>query len=107
MEISLESRDNLPALWPPAGSRRVRRNGRRVGFGGAHVVRFVGLAPALQGPPRLLVHREGSGALLRHLLRVQLLNVRLVAARPALHGPPVVAVHGEEVQLAELLPQPE
>jgi hypothetical protein len=71
------------------------------------VVRLVGLAPALQGPPRLLVHCECSGALLRHQLLVHLQNVRLIAARPALHGPPVVAVHGEEVQLAELLPQPE
>jgi hypothetical protein len=61
---------HLPALWPPAWScRGVGRNGRLV-FGG--VVGLVGLAPALQWPPRLLVHREGPGALLCHELLVQL-----------------------------------
>ena len=79
------------------------RNGRLI-FGGA--VGLVGLAPALQRPPRLLVHREGSGALLRHELLVQVM-VRLVAAGPALQGPSVGAIHREEVEVPELLPEAE
>ena len=91
----------LPALWPPAGSGGVGRNGRLI-FGG--VVGLVGLAPALQWPPRLIVHRERSGALLCHELLVQIV-VWLVAAGPALQGPSIGAVHGEEVEIPELLPE--
>ena len=96
---------SLPALWPSAphaglaghNNRLVtttfERRGRR-------------LAPALQGPPPLVIKSERPGALFCHDLLVQIVG-GLVAAGPALHGPSVVAVHGQELQTSKLLSQVE
>ena len=93
---------DLEALRPAAGDGGAGMVNVRRGV----VVGLVGLAPALEGPPCLLVEREGARALLRHELLVQLQG-GVVAAGPALHGPSVGAVHREDVQLAQPLPQPE